>query len=450
MLSPKEPEGEVDDSFFDSDCDDGENKVEKGIKAEKENLQFPEQLNAEQNENTEALEESKTIEAQKKSDKYESEEEVSRTSSMSSTACDDEKFSSRCSDRHNETSSVLLTDDTEIDEEGYHHSQDESEEEEELPSSNKYYGGKGGKASTSKKLLRKHHTRISTPPSSEADTDTDTDTESASGYSNESCSSEPTTLTKLRTLQSSLLPTVRRPKIASAGSRVRPSTPTEESDNTPTDVTPFSTSDTSLLQSLDLTQGSRVNEIEDGCLKEQQQKQLSEEVTFCTFRNKPQEDEASDQDVDASSVSAESRLRNELVFNCAGRSNRKNYSFSNDEVQRIDRENQRLLRQLSRLSHRSRQGSSVGPKTHSVNNLPPVRLYHTTLNRQREQQRVERENLAFLKRLESVKPTPGMKRSEQLADYQQQARYLGGYPLSIHRSTSKKERSSNRTPSNIP
>ncbi|XP_056136789.1 cilia- and flagella-associated protein 97 isoform X3 [Lampris incognitus] len=323
MLSPKEPEGEVDDSFFDSDCDDGENKVEKGIKAEKENLQFPEQLNAEQNENTEALEESKTIEAQKKSDKYESEEE------------------------------------------------------------------------------------------------------------------------------SSLLPTVRRPKIASAGSRVRPSTPTEESDNTPTDVTPFSTSDTSLLQSLDLTQGSRVNEIEDGCLKEQQQKQLSEEVTFCTFRNKPQEDEASDQDVDASSVSAESRLRNELVFNCAGRSNRKNYSFSNDEVQRIDRENQRLLRQLSRLSHRSRQGSSVGPKTHSVNNLPPVRLYHTTLNRQREQQRVERENLAFLKRLESVKPTPGMKRSEQLADYQQQARYLGGYPLSIHRSTSKKERSSNRTPSSM-
>lgn len=38
---------------------------------------------------------------------------------------------------------------------------------------------------------------------------------------------------------------------------------------------------------------------------------------------------------------------------------------------------------------------------------------------------------AFLKRLESVKPTPGMTRDEQLADYQRQCRYLGTYNTAI-------------------
>ncbi len=37
----------------------------------------------------------------------------------------------------------------------------------------------------------------------------------------------------------------------------------------------------------------------------------------------------------------------------------------------------------------------------------------------------------FLKRLESVKPTPGMTRDEQLADYQQQCRYMGTYNTDI-------------------
>jgi len=35
---------------------------------------------------------------------------------------------------------------------------------------------------------------------------------------------------------------------------------------------------------------------------------------------------------------------------------------------------------------------------------------------------------AFLKRLEAVKPTPGMRRSEQLMDYQRQMSYLSSLP----------------------
>lgn len=57
---------------------------------------------------------------------------------------------------------------------------------------------------------------------------------------------------------------------------------------------------------------------------------------------------------------------------------------------------------------------------------------------------------AFLKRLESVKPTPGLKRSEQLADYQRQVGYLGAplYPICV--STARKGRSTSKTPSGRP
>lgn len=67
---------------------------------------------------------------------------------------------------------------------------------------------------------------------------------------------------------------------------------------------------------------------------------------------------------------------------------RKNYSFTNEEVRQIDRENQRLLKELSKQSARPRRSSTM-KKT----SVPQPRLYHTALNRQKEQQRIERENL---------------------------------------------------------
>lgn len=53
---------------------------------------------------------------------------------------------------------------------------------------------------------------------------------------------------------------------------------------------------------------------------------------------------------------------------------------------------------------------------------------------------------AFLKRLQAAKPTPGLKRSEQLADYQRQAGYPRGpsYPICV--STINKGRSTSKTP----
>ncbi|XP_067838697.1 cilia- and flagella-associated protein 97 isoform X2 [Heptranchias perlo] len=109
---------------------------------------------------------------------------------------------------------------------------------------------------------------------------------------------------------------------------------------------------------------------------------------------------------------------------------RKNYTFSNEETKRIDRENQRLLQELTR---KATKPTGVTPKKSSA---PTVRVYHSTLNRQREQERIEKENLAFLKRLEAVKPTVGLKRSNQLLDYQRQMSFVESYSQRHRPSTS--------------
>lgn len=93
------------------------------------------------------------------------------------------------------------------------------------------------------------------------------------------------------------------------------------------------------------------------------------------------------------SLRSQSQLGGKEVFHYPGGRNRKNYSFSNDEVRRIDRENQRLLRELSRLSPGPRLGSVARKKTNMTSSSSLVRLSHSALNRQREQQRIERENL---------------------------------------------------------
>lgn len=68
---------------------------------------------------------------------------------------------------------------------------------------------------------------------------------------------------------------------------------------------------------------------------------------------------------------------------------RRNYSFTREEVRQIDRENQRLLKELSRQAEKPGIQSTIPRRTISH----PPRLYHSALNRQREQQRIERENL---------------------------------------------------------
>jgi len=76
-----------------------------------------------------------------------------------------------------------------------------------------------------------------------------------------------------------------------------------------------------------------------------------------------------------------------LTIDQPSKGTRKNYSFTNEEVRQIDQENQRLLKELSRQSAKPRSTTTL--KKSAV----PPRLYHSALNRQKEQQRIERENL---------------------------------------------------------
>ncbi|KAM5264475.1 cilia- and flagella-associated protein 97 isoform 2-T2 [Ctenodactylus gundi] len=227
---------------------------------------------------------------------------------------------------------------------------------------------------------------------------------------------------------------------------------TEESEDTVTDVTPLSTPDISPLQSFELGtsddqkvkvkrqenvsqgvyEGIEVLKNDPKCL-ETTRKEKEKHGPNATTKS-PVLDSSSnhryDQKVVHDTMDLNHLLKAFLQLDKKGPQKhhfdqppvlpRKNYSFTREEVRQIDRENQRLLKELSRQAEKPGSKSTIPRR--SVDH--PPKLYHSALNRQREQQRIERENLALLKRLEAVKPTVGMKRSEQLMDYHRNMSYL--------------------------
>ncbi|XP_068444863.1 cilia- and flagella-associated protein 97 isoform X2 [Clinocottus analis] len=455
MFNPSELEGEVDHSFFDSDCDDssrdGEEKIEKGLKAGKENPPAPERLHAKQTEKTQGCSSPGTDETKKqhlmlvdnnctRAERKENSSQVKGEKSYrKSVACTSDKANHISSDgepdcnsqskRHDETFIVLLDEAGDVNCKDVYSQRPNEYEEDALPS--KHSDSKMENKQSPKKQIR--NWRTSSPSSTSTESSVDADSESSYSSRNVRNSIDSPTLPKPL-----LSHEMRRTRAGSAGSRDVPIGHTEESEDTVTDVSPLSSPDISPLQSLDLNH----TEAKEGSLKEQQQ-----ETVPSSGLSDMHQDEDSDQDVEECSLSSESRLGGKLV-SCAGARNRKNYSFTNDEVQRIDRENQRLLRELSRQSPGPRPGSTTRKNpSHMASKLPHIRLSHSALNRQREQRRIEKDNLAFLKRLESVKPTPGLNRSEQLKDYQRHIGSVGAPSYPVCMSPTKSERSTSKTPS---
>ncbi|XP_075900688.1 cilia- and flagella-associated protein 97 isoform X3 [Nelusetta ayraudi] len=210
--------------------------------------------------------------------------------------------------------------------------------------------------------------------------------------------------------------------------------PSEEGDDTVTDVTALSTPDCSPLQSLDLNH----TETEEESVRQQQQHRSVPSSGL----SKVHQAKDLGRNVDERFLNSNSQCGAKLVHHW-GRA-RKNYSFSNNEVRNIEHENQRLLRELTRISEGPKPGSAQVKKAYVSVNTPLNKISHHGLNRLREQKRIERENLAFLKRLEAVKPTRGLRRTDQLADYQRLVGYLSGP------TTAKKERCATKTPSAQP
>ncbi|KAF5398015.1 DNA topoisomerase III [Paragonimus heterotremus] len=60
---------------------------------------------------------------------------------------------------------------------------------------------------------------------------------------------------------------------------------------------------------------------------------------------------------------------------------------------------------------------STNQRCSSQREVAVCRPYHATLNRYREQERIQLENYNLAKRLENIRPTPGMTRKEQLREY---------------------------------
>lgn len=97
---------------------------------------------------------------------------------------------------------------------------------------------------------------------------------------------------------------------------------------------------------------------------------------------------------------------------------RKNMSFSNTTVDAIDRENQRLLREITRT--RGRPKSAQPRKVVSE----PLRVQTSSeVNRYRFQRKVDMENQKLLERLQTVKPTRTLSRDSLFKDHIKQKQY---------------------------
>lgn len=98
-------------------------------------------------------------------------------------------------------------------------------------------------------------------------------------------------------------------------------------------------------------------------------------------------------------------------------SSRMNMSFSNEKVKSIDAENQRLLKNLLHTK------SSQNPPT-VMRKKPQIRFKSaSSINRNKRQQEIERENLRLLHRLQSVKPSNALARNTLLSDHLKQEQY---------------------------
>ncbi|KAK6172805.1 hypothetical protein SNE40_016391 [Patella caerulea] len=110
-----------------------------------------------------------------------------------------------------------------------------------------------------------------------------------------------------------------------------------------------------------------------------------------------------------------------------------NYSYSKERAKLIEKENQRLLNEiLHSVDNRDR------PATRSQ--YAPVirRMTPSAINRERQQRKIEAENLALLRRLQKAKPTRGMSKAEQ--DQQYKKTMLYGVPVSTLHSSRPKSR----------
>ncbi|XP_027783034.2 cilia- and flagella-associated protein 97 [Marmota flaviventris] len=464
-------EGEVDHSFFDSDFEEAAKKCESNLVVDKQNYDPKERIDKStgninlkfgiQTNKCYLTEKGNERKAKLLSDEHLVKNDILQTSSSLTTSSGSKKLydaatgykihlpiPSRIPKIVKEGEDDYYTDGEESSDDGKKH----------------HVKSRSAKASNNfKKSMSKKYSKVSSSSSSLS---------SSSSSSGTDCSDEESDICKSHSHPSSRKPvsgvTLLSPKqkyksrIKSAGTQPYSSTKPkiddspEESEDTVTDVTPLSTPDISPIQSFELGASN------DQKIKVKRQENVSQEVYedvevlkndskhLKTARKGKEKcgpnltPNSPDSDLDhrykqkvlhdtmdlnhllKAFLQLDKKVPQKHHFDQPSVVPRKNYSFTREEVRKIDRENQRLLKELSRQAEKP--GSKSAIPRRSIGH--PPKLYHSALNRQKEQQRIERENLALLKRLEAVKPTVGMKRSEQLMDYHRNMGYLNATPPS--------------------
>ncbi|CAD5121611.1 DgyrCDS10108 [Dimorphilus gyrociliatus] len=101
----------------------------------------------------------------------------------------------------------------------------------------------------------------------------------------------------------------------------------------------------------------------------------------------------------------------------------KNYSFNNIRLDEINSENERLLRKLMEQNKRPKSAT----KAQSKKQKAVMRMTPSAVNRKKEQERIEQENWALLKRLERAKATRGLQRDALMKNYH--SKTLCGVPI---------------------
>ncbi|MBN3281963.1 CFA97 protein, partial [Polyodon spathula] len=425
MYSPMDLEGEVDHSFFDSDDDKEQEKdIQEANNSKHQEHNELKQTSAKGNGTNKLGRDGNSEEIGEEQESRESssgsvEEEcnLSASSSSLSSLARSEAFSSnvegasgsqiKIPQKIRSCSSAEEREDDDESEDGYNRSEEDSEEEPDQEHSR----CKSAHHCSSKKVSSKYR-NYSPALSSES----------------ESSSSESESYTSPRKKSAGLsLSSPRHRSKLYLMPRKDKTRQLEESEDTVTDVTPLSTPDISPVQSFDLAMAK------ENLKKQQIKKQGNVGFGLCGDSGDYYPDEGEKRppkmQMERSNVSSprssinlassvslesgvgsrhdqkllsdamdlnqllkacmhlESKTQTNLVIDCPGRKSRKNFSFSNEEVRRVDRENQRLLRELSRQAPKPMSKSPKKPAN------PPARLYHSALNRQREQQKIERENM---------------------------------------------------------
>jgi hypothetical protein len=105
---------------------------------------------------------------------------------------------------------------------------------------------------------------------------------------------------------------------------------------------------------------------------------------------------------------------------------RRNYSFTNDQVRAIEQENQRLMKSLMRHAAEAKKMKRHVVKSATPLSRMPKRPASAAINRAKQMQKIEAENLILLRKLQQTRPSNELRRDALVSDFERLSGGGGG------------------------